>query len=149
MIDWGLRWRIHWAAPSGGMAMRRRVSFRGVRFCLPKTLWRGENRPSSNRVGASARPAIRYALILALVLGAFLVLTTAAVADPTPTAPFSTAATATPLRISALGHNVAGMESAEAQRRPKTEITGRGVRKSPLSVAHTGLFEQVYWSRVI
>jgi hypothetical protein len=97
-----------------------RISSRGVRFRLPKALLGEQNRPSSNRVGAAARPAIRTAWILALVLGAFLVLTEAAVAGPTPTAPFSPAATATPSSLSALGHNVAGMGFAEAQRRPKT-----------------------------
>ena len=58
-------------------------------------------------------PAIRYALILALVLGAPLVLTTAAVAGPTPTASFRTASTATPSSLSVFSYNVAGMEFAE------------------------------------
>jgi hypothetical protein len=52
-------------------------------------------------------------LILALALGLPLVPTTAAVAGPTPTASFGTAAIAKPSRISALGHNVAGMGFAK------------------------------------
>jgi hypothetical protein len=54
-------------------------------------------------------------LILALALGSPLVPTTAAVANPTQTASFSTAATAKPPRISALGHNAAGMEFARSE----------------------------------
>jgi hypothetical protein len=53
-------------------------------------------------------------LILALVLGASLVLATAAVAGPTLTASFSTASTATPWSLSVLSYNVASMEFAEA-----------------------------------
>ena len=92
--------------------MRRLVSFLGVRFRLPKTGSARENRHSSKGVGASARSTIRYALILALVLGASLA--AAAVAGPTLTASFSTASTATPRSLSVLSYNVAGMEFARA-----------------------------------
>ena len=94
--------------------MRRLASFLGVRIRLPETCSTRENRHSSKRVGVSARSAIRYVLILALVLGASLVLTTAAVAGATPTASVSTALTATPWSLSVLSYNVAGMELAEA-----------------------------------
>ncbi len=56
--------------------------------------------------------AIGYTLILALIPGASLVLTTAAVTGA-PTAPFSTAATATPSSLSVFSYNVAGMELAK------------------------------------
>jgi hypothetical protein len=92
----------------------RRVSYLGVRFRLPKALLAEQNRPCSTRVGVSARSAIRTAPILALILGASLVLTTAAVANPTPTESLRTASTATPSSLSALSHNVADMEFAEA-----------------------------------
>ena len=97
--------------------MRRLISFLGVRFRLPKTCSARENRHSSKGVGVSARSTVRYALILALVLGASRALATAAVAGPTLTASFSTASTAStaaPRSLSVLSYNVAGMEFAKA-----------------------------------
>ena len=73
-------------------------------------------------MGASARSAIRFPLIFALLLGASLALKTATVASPTPTALFSTATIATTSSLSVLSHDVAGIEFMEAQgglRRPK------------------------------
>jgi hypothetical protein len=95
----------------------------GIENLLAKKALAEENGHGSNRAGAYARSAIRYAQIFALLLGASLALTTAAVAVPTPTALFSTATIATTSSLSVLSHDGAGIGFTEAQgglRRSKT-----------------------------
>ena len=84
MIPWGLLRRIHWAATKRWSDDKATRHILGCQSLLAIDALAEENGHSSNRVGASARSAIRYALPLTLALEASLVLTTAAMANPTP-----------------------------------------------------------------